>query len=216
MNSQKRNTRNLNLKEENSSRFIFGNYSRLLVKSSFNSVLPRLLFLSFFLSLSNVFFLCHSLPPCTLASVRSKGSPSSSWQWRRRFYRRPVDVYHISRIAMTGWALYDMRRAACASAETYLKTYLELLKSRYLIWWNQFEGSWRFDAHQWNSSATRESSRVIILKSCFFSAGHSACPSEVRDIFWSSDLCTQWLMTADVLECSLTLRIPQFNDGARP
>ena len=33
--------------------------------------------------------------------------------------------------------------------------------------------------------------------------------SEVRDIFWLSDLCTQWLMTADVLECSLTLRTPQ-------
>ena len=42
MKSQKRNTRNLNLKEENSSRFIFGNYSGLLLKSSFNSVLPRL------------------------------------------------------------------------------------------------------------------------------------------------------------------------------
>ena len=73
------------------------------------------------------------------------------------------------------------------------------------IWWNQFEGSWRFNGYQWNSSATRESSRAIILKSCFFSTGHSACMSEVRDIFWLSDLCTQWLMTADVLECSLTL-----------
>ena len=34
-----------------------------------------------------------------------------------------------------------------------------------------------------NSSATRESSRVIILKSRPNSTGHSACTSEVRDIF---------------------------------
>ena len=130
MNSQKRNARNLNLKEENSSHFIFGNYSGLL-KSSFNSVLPRLLF--FFLSLSNVFFLYHSFPTCTLASVCRKGSPSFFWWWRQHFYRRPVDVYHISRIAMTGWALYDIRCAACASVETCSKTCLKLPKSRYLI-----------------------------------------------------------------------------------
>ena len=139
-----------------------------------------------FLSLSNVFFLYHYFPPCTLASVRRKGSSSSSWQWRRRFYRRPVDVYHISRIAMTGWALYDMRRAPllkpvwkpvlnCQNLATWF--------SYITIWWNQFEGSWRFDAHQWNGSATHESSRAIILKSRFFSTGHSACTSEVRDIF---------------------------------
>ena len=85
-----------------------------------------------------------------------------------------------------------------------------------VIWWNQFEVSWRFNAHQWNSIAIRESSSAIILKSCFFSTGHSACRSEVWDIFWSSDLCTQLLMTADVLECSLTLKTLQFNDGARP
>ena len=34
-----------------------------------------------------------------------------------------------------------------------------------------------------NSSATRESPRVIILKSRLNSTGHSACTSEVRDIF---------------------------------
>ena len=48
---------------------------------------------------------------------------------------------------------------------------------------DQFEGSRRFDDPQWNSSATRESSRVIILKSRLNSTGHSACTSEVRDIF---------------------------------
>ena len=34
--------------------------------------------------------------------------------------------------------------------------------------------------------------------------------------FWSSDPCTQWLMTADVLARSPTLRPPQLNDSARP
>ena len=34
-----------------------------------------------------------------------------------------------------------------------------------------------------NSSVTRESSRVIILKSRLDPTGHSACISEVRDIF---------------------------------
>ena len=81
-----------------------------------------------------------------------------------------------------------MGRAACAPFETCLKTCLELPKSRYLIFlysdlMDQFEGSRRFDAHQWNSSATRESSRAIILKSRLNSTGHSACTSEVRYIF---------------------------------
>ena len=123
-----------------------------------------------------------------------------------------------SHFALTGWALYDMHRAPLLKPvwKPALNCQnLAIWFSYIMIWWNQFEGSWRFDAHQYYSCATRESSRAIILKSCFFSTGHSACSSEVRDIFWSSDFCTQWLMTADVLECSLTLRTPQFNDGAR-
>ena len=214
MNSQKRNTRNLNLKEENSSRFIFGNYSGLLLKSSFNSVLPCLLsffLFIFFLSLSNVFFLCHFFRSCTLASARRKGSPSSSWRWQRRFYRRPVDVYHISRIAMTGWALYDMHRATFASFETCSKTYLELPKSPYLIFLysNLMESIRRF-------LKVRCSPVEQLCNTWKSTRDYIKITSEVRDIFWSSDLCTQWLMTADVLECSLTLRTPQFNDGARP
>ena len=127
MNSQKRNIRNLNLKEENCSRFIFGNYCGLLLKSSFNSVLPRLLF---FVAIKRL--LCLSLfPPCILASVCRKGSPFSSWRWRRRFYRRPVDVYHISQIAMTGCALYDMRRAPLL--KPVLKPVLNCQKSRCLF-----------------------------------------------------------------------------------
>ena len=34
-----------------------------------------------------------------------------------------------------------------------------------------------------NNSVARESSRVIISKSRFHSTGHTACTSEVRDIF---------------------------------
>ena len=43
MNTQK-NTQNLNLKEENSSRSYIGDYHGRLLKSSFNSVLPRFRF----------------------------------------------------------------------------------------------------------------------------------------------------------------------------
>ena len=78
---------------------------------------------------------------------------------------------------------------------------------------DQFEGSMITSE---NSSVARESSRVIILKSRLNLTGHSACTSEVRDIFLSSDPCTQWLMTADVLARFPTLRPLQFSDGARP
>ena len=92
--------------------------------------------------------------------------------------------FHISRIAdrlgyYTGRGVVDL-------CWTSLETVLELLKSRYLIFlysdlMDQFEGSRRFDDHQWNSSAARESSRLIILKSHLNSTGHSACTSEVHD-----------------------------------
>ena len=78
--------------------------------------------------------------------------------------------------------------ASCTSVEICFETCHESPKSRYLIFlysdlMDQFEGSRRFDDHQWNSSATRESSRVIILKSRLNSTGDSACTNEVRDIF---------------------------------
>ena len=127
--------------------FILGDYSGLLLKSSFNSVLPRLLF---FLSLSNVFFLYHSFPPYTSASVRRKGSPSSPWRWRRRCYCRPVDTF-IS-VGLLWQAGLWHGSGGVAPVETCLKIYLELPKSRYLIFlysdlMNQFEGSRRFDDH---------------------------------------------------------------------
>ena len=82
---------------------------------------------------------------------------------------------------------YDMGGGVVHLCWTCLETCLELPKSRYLIFLNsdlmdQFEGSRRFDDHQWNNSATRESSRVIISKSRLNYTGHSACTSEVRDI----------------------------------
>ena len=94
--------------------------------------------------------------------------------------------FHISRIAdRLG---YDMGRGVVHLCWTCLETCLELPKSRYLIslysdLMDEFEGSRRFDDHQENSSAAHESSRVIILKSLSNSIGHSACTSEVRDIF---------------------------------
>ena len=82
MSSQKRNTQNLILKEENSSRFYsWGLQWTVVKKSLFNCFLPRLLS---FLSLSNVSF------------------TSSSWRWRRRCYRWPVDTF-ISVELLTGW-----------------------------------------------------------------------------------------------------------------
>ena len=83
---------------------------------------------------------------------------------------------------------YDMGRGVMHLCWTSLETCLELLKSCYLVslyshLMDQFEGFRRFDDHQWNSSAARESSRVIILKSRLNATGHSACTSEVRDIF---------------------------------
>ena len=144
MNSQKRNTQNLNLKEENCSRF----YScGLLLKSSFNSVLPRPLF---FLSLSNVFFLYHWFPPCTSASVRRKGSPSSSWRWRWRCYRRPVDTYHISRIAMTGLVM------TCVGwrASLLKPVWKPVLNSQNLATWFSFIAIW------WINSKVPEGSMI--------------------------------------------------------
>ena len=147
MNSQKRNTHNLNLKEGNSSRFILGDYSGLLLKSSFNSVLPRLLF---FFSHSNVVFLYHSFLPCASASVCKKGSTSSSWQWRRRCYRRPVDTYHISRIAMTGWVLTWVGRIA-----PLLKlVWNPVLKCQHLATWFSYIASW------WINSKVSEGSML--------------------------------------------------------
>ena len=221
MNSPKRNTQNLNLKEENSSLFIFGNYSGLLLKSSFNSVLPRLLFFFFFCRYqTSTFFITLSLRALLLAFVEKVHLPLLGDGGGVFIVGQLMFIISVGLLWQAGLYMTCIVRRA-PLLKPVRKPVLNCLNlatwfSYLAIWWNQFEGSWMFDAHQRNSSAIRQSSRAIILKSRFFSTGHSACTSEVRDIFWSSDLCTQWLMTADVLECSLTLRTPQFNDGARP
>ena len=57
-----------------------------------------------------------------------------------------------------------------------------------------------------NNSVARESSRMIILKSRLNSTGHSACTSEVRDIFdrqthvpddWCQLMCSRVLQAWD-------------------
>ena len=80
---------------------------------------------------------------------------------------------------------YDMGRDVMDLYWTCLETCIEQLKSRYLVslysnLMDQFEGSMITSE---NSSVARESSRVIILKSRLNSTGHSACTSEVHDIF---------------------------------
>ena len=110
---------------------------------------------------------------------------SSSWRLRRRCYRWLVDIF-ISVELLTGWVW--LGRGVMDLCWTCLEICLELPKSRYLIsyraiWWINSkvpEGSMITSE---NNSVARESSRVIILKSRLNSTGHSACTSEVRDIF---------------------------------
>ena len=79
----------------------------------------------------------------------------------------------------------DMGQGVMDLCWACLETCLELPKCRYLVslysnLMDQFEGSMITSE---NSSATGESSLLIILKSRLNSTGHSACTSEVHDIF---------------------------------
>ena len=177
MSSQKRNTQNLTLKEENSSRFYSWELQRTVVKKSlFNSVLPRVIF----------FFFCRyqtsPFPPHTSATVRRKGSPSSSWRWRRRCYRWLVDTF----ILLIGWVWQ-----VGVSVNSVEPVWKSVLNCQNLATWFPYIAIWWINSKvpegsmitSENSSATRESSRVIILKSRLNSTGHSAYTREVRDIF---------------------------------
>ena len=169
MKSPKRNAQNLKLKEENSSHFYSWGLQLTVVKM-----------FVFFVAIKR-----HpSLRAIQLAYVEKVHPPLL------------VDDGGVVIVGLLIlWYQSDCWQAGLwhgsggvVAVSTCLKTCLELPKSRYLILSNsnlmdQFEGSRRFDDHQWNSSATRESSRVIILKSRLNSTGHSACTSEVRDIF---------------------------------
>ena len=113
---------------------------------------------------------------------------------------------------------YDMGQGIMDLCWICLEICLELPKSHYLVslysnLMDQFKDSMITSE---NSSAARESSRVITLKSHLNSTGHSARTSETRDIFDHQTPCTQWLMTADVLARSPTLTPPQLNDSTCP
>ena len=88
---------------------------------------------------------------------------------------------------MTGWGMTWVG-ASCTSVEPVLKPVLNWKNlatwfSYIAIWWINSKVPEGSMITSQNSSATSESSRVIILKLRLNSAGHSACTSEVRDIF---------------------------------
>ena len=168
MNSQKRNTRNLNLKEENCSRFILADYCGLLLKSSFNSVLPRLFFFFFFffLSLWKVFFITLSLRALQLAYVEKVHLPLLGDDGGVVIIGPLIFIISVGLLWQAGLGRV-MRRAPRLKPiwkpvlnSQNLATWFSYIT----IWWDQFEGFRRFDTHQWNSSVTSESSRVNILK----------------------------------------------------
>ena len=147
MSSQKRNTKNLTLKEENSSRFYSWGLQRTVVKKKNCSI-------AFFLAFSFFFFVAIkrllSLRAFQLAYVG---------RFTRLFLVMTAALlslacwyFHISRIAdRLG---YDIGRGVVDLCWTCLETCLQLPKSRYLVslysdLMDQFEGSWRFDDHQW-------------------------------------------------------------------
>ena len=218
MNSQKRNTGNSNLKEENSSRFILGDYSGLLFKSSFNSVLPRLLFF-FFLSLSNVFFfITLSLRALQLAYVEKVHPPLLGDDGGVVIVGLLIFIISVGLLWQAGlYMTWVVRRVPLLKP-----VWKPVLNCPNLATWFSYIAIW------WINSKVPEGSmltsetvvqHVKVLNYIKITLEHyrSLCLQE-RGLwhFWSSDLCTQWLMTADVLECSLTLRTPQFNNGARP
>ena len=164
--SLKKNTQNLTLMEENSSRFYSWGLQRTVGKKVYSIVF--FLAFSFFLSLSNVWFTLHFL------AMTAALLPLACW------------YFHISRIidrlGMT-WV-----GASWTSVEPVWKP---VLNCQNLVTWFPYIAIWWINSKvlegsmitSENSSATRESSCVIISKSCLNCTGHSACTSEVCDIF---------------------------------
>ena len=160
--------------------------------------------IAFFLAFSFFFFV--AFPPRTSDSIHREGSPSSSWRWRRRCYRWPVDTF-ISVGLLTVWGMTWVG-ASWTSVEPVWKPVLNCqnLASWFpyiVIWWINSkvpEGSMITSE---NSSVIRESSRMIILKSRLNSTGRSACTSEVRDILdRQTYIPSDWwqLMCSNVLQ----------------
>ena len=177
----------MNFKEENSSRFYSWGTQRTVVKKVCSSS-PSLFFFSRYQT--------SPFPPRTSVSVRRKCSPSSSWRWRRRCYHWPVDTF-ISVELLTGWVWYGSGRRR--PLLNLFRNLSRTAQSRYLVsiysdLMDQFEGS---KITSENSCVARESSSAIILRSRLKSTGHSACTSEVRDIFFIFIFRPMYPMTDD-------------------
>ena len=159
MSLQKRNTQNLTLKEENSSRFYsWGITADCSKESLFTSVLPRLLF---FVAIKRLF----SLRALQLEFVKKVHPPLLGDDGGVVI----VGLLILSYQANCWLARYNMGRGVVDLCWTCLKTCLELPKSRYLsyliaIWWINSKVPKGSMITSENSSVARESSRVIILK----------------------------------------------------
>ena len=199
MKSQKRNTQNSNFKEENSSRFYSWGLQRTVVKKClFNSVLPRLLF--FFVAIKHLLSLralqLAYVERFTLLLLAMTAASLSLACW----------YFHISRIA--DWLGITWVRASWTCLETCLEpAWKPVLNCRSLAFWFPYIAIWWINSKvPEGSMITSESSRVIILKSRLDSTGHSACMSEVRDIFdrqihvpndWIQLMCSRVLQPWD-------------------
>ena len=116
---------------------------------------------------------------------------------------------------------YGMGRGVMDLCCTCLETCLELPKISlpdflYSYLMDQFEASRRLDEHQRKQLCsawkfTRDYIKITLeLYRSFCLHERGSCH------FWSSYPCTHWLMTADVLARSPTMRPPQLNGSARP
>ena len=135
-------------------------------------------------------------------------SPSSSCWWRWCCYSWLVDTF-ISVVLLTGWVWHGS-----GSHGPLLNLFRNLPwappKSRYLIsyiaiWWINSKVPIGLIITSENNSVARESSRVILLNSRLNSTGHSACTSEVRDIFdrqtrVSNDWCARSFSNLEAAE----------------
>ena len=124
MSSQKRNTQNLTLNEENSCRFYSWGLQRTVVKKSlFNSVLPQLLF--FFVATERLL----SLRALQLAYVEKVHPPLLGDDWGVVIFGLLILSYQSN-----CWqAGYDMGRGVKDLCWTCLETCLWLPKSWYFV-----------------------------------------------------------------------------------
>ena len=178
MSSQKRNTQNLTFKEGNSSRFYSRGYQQTVVKNVCSiAFFPAFFFfvaIKHLLSLRALQLAYVEMFTLRFLVITAALLPLTYW------------YFHISQIAdKLGMELVG---ASWTSVEPVWKPVLNCQNLAtwfpYIaIWWINSKVPERSMITSENSRATRESSREIILKSHLNSKGHSACASEVRDIF---------------------------------